>query len=160
MPLFHDDVNKQEKIDGIVYNMSPSGDYRHGTVNINIVSSISPALKESICRVYVENLDWKYSATEDNYVIPDVMIICDPKNIKKNQYTGVSKFIVETISPSSVQRDRKIKKGIYERTGVEEYWIIDPVSKSLEIYYLQEGKYDLYPIYWMMTRKARILMRI
>ena len=40
-------------------------------------------------------------------------------------------------------RDRKIKFNLYEKYGVKEYWIIDPVNKVLEQYVLIDGKYSL-----------------
>ena len=44
----------------------------------------------------MENLDYKYHAQENNdYVIPDVMIICDRKHLKGGSYTGTPRFIVE-----------------------------------------------------------------
>lgn len=70
------------------------------------------------------------------------MVICDRKYLKGGIYSGVPKFIAETLSPSSARRDRREKKDIYEAAGVEEYWIVTPRG-SLEIYYLQGGRYIL-----------------
>ena len=78
----------------------------------------------------------------DDYVCPDIMVICDRKYLKGGTYSGVPKFIAETLSPSSARRDRREKKDIYEAAGVEEYWIVTPHG-SLEIYYLQDGRYIL-----------------
>lgn len=142
MPGVKREYTKQEMIDGTVYNMSPPADYRHGIVNGNIHAKVKTALKSSLCLVFMENLDFKY-AENDDYLIPDVMIICDRKKLKGGSYTGVPKFIVETLSPATAIRDRTIKKDIYESCGVEEYWIISPKEKAVEIYYLCEGKYKL-----------------
>lgn len=91
----------------------------------------------------MENLDYKYNKDEsDDYVIPDIMIVCDRKHLKGGSYSGTPKFIVETLSPSTALRDRTDKKDIYEKAGVEEYWIISPKG-SVEIYYLEDGKYKL-----------------
>lgn len=82
MPLL-DDYRKNEYIDGIIYDMSPSADYRHGIVNLNLYKIISAALKDTLCLVFAENLDWKYDSEKNEYVIPDVMVVCDRKKIKK-----------------------------------------------------------------------------
>jgi len=50
---------------------------------------------------------------------------------------------VETLSPSTAKRDKTEKKDIYETAGVEEYWIVTPQGKSVEIYYLKDGKYEM-----------------
>ncbi len=63
--------------------------------------------------------------------------------LKGGSYSGVPKFIVETLSPSTARRDRSEKKEIYEKAGVEEYWIVEPQGKSVEIYYSEDGKYIL-----------------
>lgn len=48
----------------------------------------------------------------------------------------------ETLSPSTAKRDRTVKKDIYEKAGVEEYWLVSPQG-AVEIYYLEDGKYVL-----------------
>lgn len=62
--------------------------------------------------------------------------------------SGVPKFIAETLSPSAAKRDKTEKKDIYERAGVEEYWIVSPQG-FVEIYYLKEGKYILEQYYML-----------
>lgn len=133
---------KQEKIDGVVYDMSPSANYRHGIINNNINTIIKNGLKGSICKVFIENLDFMYHPEEaDDYMVPDVMIICDRKHLKGGSYSGVPKFIAETLSPSTAKRDRTVKKDAYEKAGVEEFWIVS--LSAVEIYYLEDGKYVL-----------------
>lgn len=92
----------------------------------------------------MENLDYKYhSDVNDDYVIPDVMVICDRNHLKGGSYSGVPKFIAETLSPGTAMRDKTIKKDIYEKCGIEEYWILSPNEKGIEIYYLKEKGYEL-----------------
>lgn len=144
MVMLRDDYQKQEKMNGITYDMSPSPNYRHGIVNNNINTIIKNGLKNSLCLVFMENLDYKYHPEEnDDYVIPDVMIICDRKHLKGGSYNGVPKFIVETLSPSTALKDKTDKKDAYEKAGVSEYWIVSPQGRSVEIYYLESGKYIL-----------------
>ena len=149
MLLSEKDV-KQEKINEKVYNMSPSADFKHGIVNLNLYKYLSLALRNTLCLVFAENLDWVFDKEKDDYVIPDVMILCDRKNIKKGSYFGIPKFIAETISPSTALKDKTIKKEVYEKFGVLEYWIIDVRSLSIEIYHLINGKYQLINIYTLI----------
>lgn len=143
MALIKESRRKQEKINGIVYDMSPSPDYTHGIVNNNINTIIKNGLKDSLCLVFMENLDFKYHPEiNDDYVIPDVMVICDRKHLKGGSYSGVPRFIAETLSPSTALRDKTEKKEIYEKAGVEEYWIVTP-NGNVEIYYLENGTYTL-----------------
>lgn len=144
MSLARDEYRKQEKIDGIIYDMSPSPDYRHGIVNNNINTIIKQGLKNSLCLVFMENLDYRYHPEEnDDYFVPDIMVVCDRKYLKGGSYSGIPAFIAETLSPSTALRDKTVKKEAYERAGVSEYWIVSPQGKSVEIYYLENGKYTL-----------------
>ena len=149
MGLAEFEHKKDEKINGIIYAMSPAPGYQHGIVNSNIHTIIKQGLKNSICLVSIENLDFKYHPDKnDDYLCPDIMLICDRKHLKGGSYSGVPKFIVETLSPSSAKRDRLEKKAIYEKAGVEEYWIVSPRG-SVEIYYLEDGKYILEQSYML-----------
>lgn len=141
MPLLNDDYTKTEKINGVIYNMSPSGGFAHGQVNGNIYHELRNQLKGSVCTVSVENLDLYLS--DDEYVIPDIMLICDRAQVKKDKYRGVPRFIAETLSPSTAFKDRTVKMEAYAKLGVDEYWIVRPKDHSVEIYYLDEGKYVL-----------------
>ena len=118
MPLFKEEYKKEEKINGVIYDMSPSPNYQHGIVNGNIYRIISGKLQGSICLAFIENLDYKYHPEiNDDYVIPDVMIVCDRKHLKGGAYSGVPKFIVETLSPATALRDKTDKKEIYQEDG-------------------------------------------
>jgi len=60
---------------------------------------------------------------------------------------------LETLNPASAKRDKTDKKDIYERSGVEEYWIVSPQGKSVDIYYLENGNYKLEYSYILQTDK-------
>lgn len=149
MALASDGHWRDEKINGVIYDMSPSPSFQHGIIKNNINTVIKAGLKDSLCLVFMENLDFKYHPdVNDDYLCPDIMIVCDRKHLKGGAYSGVPKFIAETLSHSTAKRDRTEKKNIYEQAGVEEYWIVSPQG-SVEIYYLQDGKYVLEQIYML-----------
>ncbi len=153
MALASDGHWRDEKINGVIYDMSPSPSFQHGIINNNINTVIKAGLKDSLCLVFMENLDFKYHPdVNDDHLCPDIMIVCDRKHLKGGAYSGVPKFIAETLSHSTAKRDRTEKKNIYEQAGVEEYWIVSPQG-SVEIYYLQDGKYVLEQIYMLQDDK-------
>lgn len=154
MGLTDFEYRKDEKINGVIYNMSPAPGYRHGIINGNIYAIIKQGLKNSLCLVFMENLDFKYHPDiNDDYLCPDIMVICDRNHLKGSSYSGIPKFIAETLSPSTAKRDKSEKKDIYEKAGVEEYWIVSPQGKSVEIYYLEDGKYILEQSYILQNDK-------
>lgn len=73
---------------------------------------------------------------------PDVQVLLPDRMqyLQENQMAGPANLVVEIVSPESMQRDRGEKFGEYERGGVQEYWILDPVRKESLFYVLgQEG---------------------
>ena len=57
---------------------------------------------------------------------------------------GAPVLVIEVVSPTSIQRDRKVKYDLYERYGVAEYWIVDPRTQSVEVYTWSNGEYALF----------------
>ncbi|MDE7320341.1 MAG: hypothetical protein K2N46_11530 [Lachnospiraceae bacterium] len=66
MALLKENRQKQEKINGVVYDMPPSPDYTHGIVNNNINTIIKSGLKDSLCLVFMENLDFHSYFLQDD----------------------------------------------------------------------------------------------
>jgi Uma2 family endonuclease len=76
---------------------------------------------------------------------PDLMFVSNAKRaiIQSDGIFGVLDLIVEIISPSSIKIDKFDKFKTYEKFGVTEYWLVDTKNQSLEIHFLQQGKYEL-----------------
>ena len=86
----------------------------------------------------------------DRYVLqPDILFISKERLgiIGEKAITGPPDLVVEIISPATVRRDTVVKKGIYERFGVREYWIVYPDERAIEVWVLSdEGKYELFSV--------------
>ena len=61
--------------------------------------------------------------------------------IEKDGLHGAPDLVIELLSPSTSKFDLDEKKDVYERYGVKEYFIIEPTSKSVDHYWLQDGAY-------------------
>ena len=138
-----------EIIDNQTYMMArPS--MEHSQIKSNIYMAFRNYLKGKRCRPFD---DGDVFLDDDTNVVPDVMIVCNPEIIKKRGIFGTPDLIVEIASPSTVRFDRFEKFAAYEKYGVKEYWIVNPGSKSVEVYLLKEGKlildeiYSIYPDY-------------
>lgn len=141
---------KQECINGVLFNMSPSPHYRHSEIIENILRLLNTYMDRSICRAYGNHIDVYFNEQSKDFVIPDVSIICDKSKFKSGRYYGTPKFIVEVLSPATRKRDLGEKKELYEKCGVEEYWTIDYASLAIDIYYLSEGRYHLAEAYQLV----------
>lgn len=85
------------------------------------------------------------SFTRNDYE-PDVVFFAQEKaqHFKPGQWQfPVPDFVVEVFSESTAKNDRGVKFKDFEAHGVQEYWIIDPIEKSIEQYLLQNGAYKL-----------------
>src|SRR5699024_7760888 len=82
-----------------------------------------------------------------NWLIPDLIVVCDPDKIKQNRILGAPDLVVEIISPSSAKIDRMDKRLAYQWSGVREYWIIDPANQIIEAYLLKGHALELDNVY-------------
>jgi Uma2 family endonuclease len=74
-------------------------------------------------------------------VQPDLSVICDPSKLDEAGCCGAPDWIIEVLSPGTAAKDQIIKKALYERHGVREYWLVHPVDHVLTRYRLVEGRY-------------------
>jgi len=57
------------------------------------------------------------------------------------QYFGIPDLVVEMLSESTTKNDKEDKFYEYEKAGIPEYWIVDPETKTIEVYTLEKGVY-------------------
>jgi excisionase family DNA binding protein len=78
-------------------------------------------------------------------VQPDLVYITGDQGelIKKKRIDGVPPLLVEVVSPGSFRRDRLQKLSIYQKAGVQHYWLVDPEERTLECFELRDGVYSL-----------------
>ena len=138
-----------EFIEGVKV-MPPSGTSSHSTTIGNLYGIFWTYLWENDRgRVFHDSLDVHFP--DGNVLQPDLKVVLDQSIVKPNSTIyGVPDLCVEVLSKSTAKRDISVKKDIYERNGVREYWIIDPRNKNITVYHLIEGKYvldDVYTVY-------------
>lgn len=137
------DYQKAEIIHGREYNMSPAS-IKHISIQRNLSAIIWNFLRGKRCKLFTEA---EVIFDEENNFIPDLIVVCSQNKIKKNYIVGAPDFVVEVLSPSTKRRDVTVKKEVYEKFGVKEYWIINPADESIEVYILKDNKFILDNIY-------------
>jgi Uma2 family endonuclease len=130
------DEERWEVIDGVAYNMTPSPTSRHQMLAGNFYRILANRLSGHRCRVFIAPLDVYFDDT--NFVQPDVLVVCDEKKIKDRIY-GAPDSVLEVLSPRTSLKDKREKRSLYERFGVKEYIIIDPLEEYVERFYLADG---------------------
>lgn len=73
---------------------------------------------------------------------PDIVFIGKDRIhlIEEDGLHGPPDLVVEILSHSTAKYDLEEKKDVYERTGVREYWIVEPTTKSVQEFFLNEDK--------------------
>jgi Uma2 family endonuclease len=77
----------------------------------------------------------------ETVVQPDILVVCDQGKIKEDGIYGAPDFIAEILSPSTAYKDMSVKLKLYERSGVREYWMVNPDTGSVFRYTLKNGLY-------------------
>ena len=142
--LTYQEEPEEELLNGKIYMMS-SPTVNHSQIASNIYYAFRSYLKGKTCRAFNDGVD--VYLTENDRVIPDAMIVCNKNNIKLDGIHGAPDLIVEVLSPGTAKNDKGYKKDLYEKSGVKEYWIIDPMLRSIEVYLLTDGKFALNEVY-------------
>ena len=145
--LAYQEARREELIGGNVVAMSPRPSFNHNRVASNIFRIFDNHLYGKKCTPIADGMDLYLD--DDNQFVPDFMIVCDPDKIKPNGVHGAPDLVVEVLSPSTMRDDKTRKKDAYARCGVREYWLVDPVSKSLEVYRTDGAEFVLHDIYAM-----------
>ncbi|MEN1968020.1 Uma2 family endonuclease [Lentibacillus sp. N15] len=142
-----------ELIDGKIFNMSPAPSRRHQQVLRELSTAFSVFLRDKDCEVFFAPFDVRLSVENkqdndiDNVVQPDLSIVCDQNKLDDKGCNGAPDMIVEVLSPSSIKLDRWEKYQLYEKSGVKEYWLVDPANESVEIHHLIDDQYNFHGVF-------------
>ena len=131
-------------------------------INYDLIMSPSPLaihqkilfeLSEIIVLYHIEHGrqgQWLYAAMdvkfdEGNILQPDILYISEERKtqIIKDRIEGAPDLIIEILSPSNAYYNLRLKKDVYEKYGVKEYIIIDPIAQNADLYVLKDGLYVL-----------------
>ena len=137
-----------ELVDGTAYVREPPApsDW-HQAIVLELGRQIANALEDKPCRVRIAPYDVRLpKSTEvddqvDTVVQPDVLIVSDLKKLDARGMRGAPDWVAEVLSPSTARYDRTVKLSAYERAGVREVWLIEPIDRTLMIYRLAAGHY-------------------
>jgi Uma2 family endonuclease len=141
--LFPDDGKRHELIDGEHY-VTPSPSTRHQAISGNLHFLIRRWLEEHpVGQVFYAPLDVIFSNFD--VVEPDLLYMSNEQaaQIATGQHiNGVPELVIEIASPGTRKRDETIKRRLYERFGVTEYWVIDPDLDVVRVYRRSGDRFD------------------
>jgi Uma2 family endonuclease len=141
--LFPDDGQRHELIDGEHY-VTPSPASVHQRIVGNIHFRMRQFLETHPAgEVFLAPFDVVFG--EHDIVEPDLLYISMSRRdeiLTKQHVRGVPDLVIEVGSPGTRKRDETIKRRLYERTGVAEYWVVDPELEVIRVYRRDEGNYS------------------
>ena len=138
--LMPEDGKRYEAIDGELY-VTPAPTLRHQWVSENLGAALREALVEP-------GHGWLLRAPigvdlpgTDEGVQPDIVFVSRARSeiLVDEGIRGAPDLVVEILSPGTAERDRTIKKKLYERHGVAQYWVVDPDAESVEVWDFEAG---------------------
>ncbi|MBI3654626.1 MAG: Uma2 family endonuclease [Acidobacteria bacterium] len=140
LDLMPDDGNRYEVIEGELF-MSRAPDFIHQAIIMTIGHLISLYLDKNPIGILATGPGIIFSRF--NGVIPDLVFVTHEtrrKILSGGKLKAAPELVVEIISPGAEnrRRDRVAKRSLYGKYGVKEYWIVDPKTRSVEVYHLKD----------------------
>jgi Uma2 family endonuclease len=137
------DRNRYEIVDGELF-VTPSPITLHQRIVTNLSGELRQHVrKHRLGEVFVAPLDVVFSFS--TVLEPDVIFVSKSRRriVGEKNLTGPPDLVVEVLSESTAKLDREIKPQQYALYGVSEFWRVDPFEKTVEIFRLKKGEYDL-----------------
>lgn len=132
---------RAELIDGQIYDMAPPVRIHQKLVSV-LTQSIGSYIKSKggSCEVYPAPFAVFLNKDDKNYVEPDISVICDKDKLDDRGCNGAPDWIIEIVSPSSQRMDYGIKLFKYRTAKVREYWIVNPMTRSVTVYDFEDDE--------------------
>ncbi len=133
--LFPDDGQRHELIDGEHY-VTPSPNTAHQRIVGRLYLAVGRYLEtHPIGEIFLAPFDVVFS--QFDVVEPDLLYITAERKqdvLTTKHVRGTPDLVIEVGSPGTRRRDETIKRRLYERAGVVEYWIVDPELEVVRVY--------------------------
>ena len=127
-----------EMIDGVIYDVgSPTSP--HQLIGAEIYRQAANFIRgrKGSCVPFIAPTDVQLDCDNRTIVQPDVMIVCDRSKINRSRVFGAPDYVLEVLSPSTRNKDIFLKSYKYMKAGVKEYWMVDPMHKTITTYDLR-----------------------
>ncbi|MFJ1263020.1 Uma2 family endonuclease [Capnocytophaga canis] len=138
-----------ELLKGKIFKMSPAPSLKHQRISLNITLFLGNYFKNQKCQLFVAPFDVRLPKKDEKgdnihtVVQPDLCVICDESKLDERGCIGAPDLIIEILSPGNSKKEMKNKFELYQESGVEEYWIVNPTDENILVNVLEDGKYRI-----------------
>ncbi len=139
--LFPDDGKRHEIIEGD-HCVTPAPKTKHQRVSGRVFIALSSfATARRLGEVFSAPCDVVLS--DENVVQPDLLFVSTARAaiITEDNIQGAPDLIIEIVSEATRRRDEVTKRKLYERFGVREYWVVDPILETIKTYRQEQRGY-------------------
>ena len=132
--------DRLELIKGWIYKIGASPNRKHHKVSGNISMILWDFISKKNFHLYKAPFDVRLKKNKgsdsevDSVVQPDISVFCDLTKLDDRGAIDAPDLVVEITSDSTMKKDYNEKFNLYEENGVQEYWIVNPELKSMEIF--------------------------
>ena len=132
--LFPDDGKRHEIIDGDHY-VTPAPKTKHQKVSFNLTVGIGSFVKQRGLGLLLAAPSDVF-LSDENVVQPDLLFVSTARAsiVTEDNIHGAPDIVVEIISETTRKKDEVTKRKLYERFGVQEYWVVDPELETIKIF--------------------------
>jgi Uma2 family endonuclease len=133
--LMPEDCKRYEAIEGELY-VTPAPSFRHQRVSLKLALALHRLLEEPGHGIIAAAPVGVEFAESQEGVQPDLIFVSNARRrrVAEEGIRGAPDLVVEILSPGTAERDRTVKKKLYQRQGVAQYWIVDPDGDSVEVW--------------------------
>jgi Uma2 family endonuclease len=148
MEVFHmlPEGTLAEVIHNTLY-MSPAPSPSHQRLFLNLASGMHTFVSsQATGEIFIAPIDL-YLDENSSIVQPDILFVSSHNAVKidSSGLHGIPDLIIEILPPGNKKRDLVIKRDLYEKFGVKEYWIVDPDTKEVVGYEHLNDRYTALP---------------
>jgi len=140
------DINHYELLNGRIVMTPPAG-WPHGRIEVKLARMLDEHVSRAKLGIVLGS-STGFDLPSGDTVEPDVSFISSerlaagPAPERRKFLRVVPNLVVEILSDPAARWDRTEKKGIYERNGVDEYWLVNPDRRDVTVFHLAGGRYD------------------
>jgi Uma2 family endonuclease len=136
-----DGAHRYELLNGVLY-MAPAPTTPHQSANNLFATYLTIHVQfAGLGRVFTAPTDVELAL--DVVLQPDVIVVLNASRdiIAHERIIGAPDLVIEIMSPGTAGYDRREKQDAYAHAGVKEYWIADPIGRTVEILVLDGNSY-------------------
>jgi Uma2 family endonuclease len=133
--------HRDEVWDGVLHVVPPTT-FNHQEIELELTITLRTIARScGLIAVHQAGVFFEAGFDRENYRTPDVVVV-DREFVSKRGVERRAELVVEVLSPGDESRQ---KFSFYASCGIPEYWLVDPMTREVEIYVLRDGAYERQP---------------